>query len=551
MAAAPAAAGGAPAEATPSLGREIAVVGALLTLAAVLRVVRWERTDVLFNDGPLFIGIARHMAAGDWSGALAHPYHPLYPFLILLAHFATGGGVGSFAQAAVVVSILGGVASVLFLYLLVREGFGWPAAPIAAALVAMHYRAVEMSSDVQSEGLYIALFLGALMFGFWALRRRSLPLATWAGAFSGLAYLTRPEGLGAALVTGAAALVLCARRRWSLARTVAFGCAVLAGATLFALPYATVLRVETGAWTLTQKKSAEALMGLVPQATATPAKSAPQSPVGGAAPAARSSPGAPPLVSGATPSSPSPGPLGAAWEVLDTALGTARPELALLLVLGIASAWGRPGTRGTFFLILAGLYALVFYGLDLHAGYLSRRHLLPVLLGLCGYAALGVPVLGRGLLWVWHRVARRPGEAGRRAAVALGLLVFAVTTLGVQISPRRQDKLARRLAGEWLRKHASRPVVVGAPRIQPAYYAGGGFVPLEPSAASLDPGALRARGVTYLILDSGDFDAAGWKVILSRPGLRLLHRTHAAGQEALVLAVEPASPSPGRQPAGP
>jgi hypothetical protein len=524
--------------AAPSRRREVAVVAGLLALAALLRIVRWERTDVLFNDGPLFIAIARYMAAGDWSGALAHPYHPLYPFLTLLAHFATAGGVGSFAEAAVAVSIAGGVAAVLFLYLLVREGFGWPAAPIAAALLAMHYRAVEMSSDVQSEGLYIGLFLGALMFGFWALRRRSVPLAAWAGAFAGLAYLTRPEGLGAGLVACAAALVLLLLRRWSFGRTVAFGSAVLAGAALFVVPYVTVLRVQSGSWSLTHKKSVAVIAGLEAGAPPPPAAERPPTP---APPPA--SPRALPLASGATPSSHGYGPLRAAWQLVNTTYETGRIELSLLLLLGLVSVRGRPEDRGIFFLALAGLYALVFYGLAAHSGYLSRRHVLPVLAGLCGYGALGVPILGRGLLAAWHRVARRPGEVGQRAAVAVGLLVFAVTTLGVQISPRRQDKLARRLAGEWLRVHAAAPVVVGAPRIQPAYYAGGGYVPVEASAAGLDPATLRARGVTYLILDGDDFDAAGWKTILARPGLRLLHRVGAAGQEALVVAVEPAAGS--------
>lgn len=536
MAAASAAAAEGPSAETPSRGREVAVVAALLALAALLRIARWERTDVLFNDGPLFIGIARHMAAGDWAGALAHPYHPLYSFLTLLAHFATGGGVGSFARAAVAVSIAGGVSAVLFLYLLVREGFGWPAAPIAAALLAMHYRAVEMSSDVQSEGLYMGLFLGALMFAFWGMRRRSAPLAAWAGALAGLAYLTRPEGLGAALVAGSAAVALLVLRRWSFGRTLAFCSAVAAGAALFVVPYATILRVQSGSWTLTHKKSVAVIAGLESEA-APPSASPP------AASPAVASPGALPRESGATPSSHNFGPLGAAWELLNTTYETGRVELSLLLLLGLLSVRGRPGNRGIFFLALAGLYVLVFYGLALHAGYLSRRHVLPVLAGFCGYAALGVPVLGRGLVAAWRRVVRRPGEVGRRAAVTVGLLVFAVTTLGVQLSPRREDKLARRLAAEWLRAHATRPVVVGAPRIQPAYYAGGGYVPVEASAAGLEPGTLRARGVTYLILDGDDFDAAGWKMILARPGLRVLHRVRAAGQEALVVAVEPGAPS--------
>ena len=50
---------------------------AVLALAAVLRVVRWNLFAVIFNDGPVYIGLARALAEGDVSSALLHPIHPL------------------------------------------------------------------------------------------------------------------------------------------------------------------------------------------------------------------------------------------------------------------------------------------------------------------------------------------------------------------------------------------------------------------------------------------------------------------------------------------
>ena len=180
--------------------------GALLVVlfvAIALRCVAWWRSAALFDDGPIFIYAAEAMAAGQWASVLQHPYHPLYSIGVWLL----GAVLGNYETAAVALSIACGAASVALLYGLLRDMFDSRVALIAAAILAVHPRAVAFTSDVQSDSLYMALFLaGLLLMSRWLFAERdrgrwsSLVLAAATGVSIGAAYLTRPEGIGLALV---------------------------------------------------------------------------------------------------------------------------------------------------------------------------------------------------------------------------------------------------------------------------------------------------------------------------------------------------------------
>ena len=60
--------------------RRVAV--GLFGLALVVRLGALIRTDVIFNDGPVFLQIAAQMQAGQWHTAFAHDQHPGYPLWV-------------------------------------------------------------------------------------------------------------------------------------------------------------------------------------------------------------------------------------------------------------------------------------------------------------------------------------------------------------------------------------------------------------------------------------------------------------------------------------
>jgi len=172
--------------------RDVWGLGGILIVAGLVRAVAWSRTAVLFNDGPVFLGMAEAIRAGRWDEVLAHPFHPLYPGLVaMLAALPI-----DLESAAVSVSILGGLLSVVAIFCFTRRAFGREIAWLSAWTVALHPWAVDFSSDVMSDGLYAGLYLLGFAAMASVVTRPRLGMALVCGAVAGLAYLTRPEGFG-------------------------------------------------------------------------------------------------------------------------------------------------------------------------------------------------------------------------------------------------------------------------------------------------------------------------------------------------------------------
>ena len=532
--------------------RDLLVASLLGLLGAALRVLSWKQTVVMFNDGPRFLLQARHFADGKWEEALADPYHPLYALSVAGMRLLLGGAEATPAQwerAAVAVSVLAGALSVVVFYVFLRSAFGRSAAWIGALLLACSPYAVEFSSDVQSDGLHQLLFLLAVAFAWSGLEQARPALAGWAGICAGLAYLARPEGLGVAAAAAAVAAGACLARRWSLPAALQWGAALLAGVLLVTAPYLVWLRVESGAWSLTRKKSVTALTGAI---------AAPDGPVAlGEAPGAevvfsrevmvlrhtwkmrqndeaeRRAVGAPP----------GPGPLARGWsalvEVLHALVSALRPEVVLVAVVGMLLCRGRPGLRGVFLLAVGVVYAVAVYGLQVNYGYVSRRHTLTPAVLLLGYAALAVPVIGRALL----ERARRALKWGRKPSIALAttmVVAFLVAfALGKLLRPQAPASVAERQAAAWVQSQPDLEGPVAAGKRRVAYYAGAPWFPLRkiPDGAPL-VGALRSNGVRYVVADDGDVAAYP---DLARPegaGLRVVYRAGPEGGRAIVYEIE-------------
>lgn len=513
----------------PSRGAAAALLG---LLAAGVRTVVWLRTAAMFDDGPIFLGLAGAIADGDWAAALRHPYHPLYP-----AAVAAVSALGLDPEpAAAAVSIAAGGAAVAAFTLWLGEAFDRRTAWAGGGLLALHPFAVWFSADVQSDGLYMALFLWSAFFLFRAPRTRRLRDAAAAGAFSGLAYLARPEGLGLALLgAGAAGLWgLAAVRRGkgpSLGLVAGGGAALLLAAGVPAALYVVGLRVETGVWQLTQKKSVASLAGL--EDTPSPVVESPLAP-----PAALPRAGDRP-----PPRRPGERIAAAAWDLYRSTVPVLRFELLPFLAVGLYAARGRPGWRGLFVGGIALGYGVVLTALVWSAGYVSRRHALPPLLPLLGYAAFG---LVRSAELVARRLVRWRPALARREPWLAGLLVagFLVLAWGPRDwIPRRLDRLAERRAAEWVRasdQSAARSLPAGpvaAGRLRVAYYAGRPFVPLPSGPPDGMLHHLRARGVGLVIVDESKLDDHRGLREARDAELVLVHRVRAGGHVASVYAV--------------
>jgi hypothetical protein len=477
-------------ESATATRRDWTVPVALVLFAALVRELRWLQTAVMMNDGPEFIRLAQLITAGDWKTALAHKYHPGYPAAIAAAHAFTP----DWERAAVAVSVLAGALAVGALYALLREGFGRRVAAIGGFLLAVHPVALELS-DVQSDALYLALFLSSAALLLRAYLRESAASALCAGGVAALAYVTRPEGVGTVVVGVALAAFELLRRHWTVSQALRFAAPLCLGAALVMSPYVAVVSLQAGGLSLTQKKSVSHLLGLSNDDE-------------------KHAQHVDPLVAGRTDLKPLPrgvrafrdvpaasgtGKLAFAAKLLPLELLKAlRAEGLLLLLVGFFAARGRPTRRGWFLAAYAALYLVVLFGLAASSDYLSRRHVLPPATLWFGYEALGALALVGTL-------ARVPALAARPALrMALPLVLVAGLGLGKALRPDRIEALPERRAAEWIRSEGglSRDEAVAAVKQRIGYYAGARFVDLRrtPHPAVL-LGYLRRERVRYVVVD--------------------------------------------------
>jgi hypothetical protein len=537
-----------------------------------VRWLAWARSATLFNDGPRFLAMAQALQAGAWPEALRAGYHPLYP----LAVDALQHAVPDWESAAALVSIAAATASVALLFLFLRDAFGRPAAWAGTVLLAVHSRAIDYGSDVQSDGLYAGLFMAGLWLGWRAIRARSTGLAAAAGLATGLAYATRPEALELGAVLGALALIEMARGPWISSAAGRFAArdgvrwlaALGGGAALVIVPYALLLERATGTWSLTPKRSVAGLvapLASLPELRALPAAQRPDAPLWSAylqpPPATSIDPEAIAIdenedgMAVRVAHTRAARAYAAAKMLARTAKSSMRYGVLALVLLGLAASRGQPGPRGRFLGVLWAAHFGLLYVFTLAIGYVSRRHTLPALLPALGYAGLGAAAAGS---WIEARARALRGRAGLLAdraleasgaphwSLAATLLVAAVAAgeLTRQIPPRRREELAGRRAAEWLHEHAPAVAPVAATRLRLGYYAGMPYVPLEGVADAALGSYLTRAGARYVVLDAPERVAA----VEGAAGLRVreLHHLEVGRGQAWVfeLAAGENEPAP-------
>ena len=226
---------------------------AILALAFGLRAFAWHRAAMMMNDGPNFLWQAERILDGDWVAALSHPFHPLYGAVTAAVSSATGGDV---LTAAIAVSIASGLVVCVASWGLARLAFPdlKGAAPAAALVAACTTRSINVSADIQADGLFVALVACAA----WALHAAVLSRGSrWrmalAGLLTGLAYLTRAEGLALCLVP-ALWFALGGPLR-EAGRRCGDGLVFALTLALALAPYAVALHEITGEWCLSLKPS--------------------------------------------------------------------------------------------------------------------------------------------------------------------------------------------------------------------------------------------------------------------------------------------------------
>jgi 4-amino-4-deoxy-L-arabinose transferase-like glycosyltransferase len=517
----------------------------LLAVAALVRGYAWSQTSVMFNDGPVFLSLAQAIGEGRWVEVLSHPYHPLYPFCI---QWLSKSGL-ALETSAVVISIFGGLLGIVALHSFLRRAFGFEVAWLGAWILALHPCAVDFSSDVMSDGLYIGLYLSAFAAMARMVDTPSLPASICCGVLSALAYLVRPEGVGLVLIGGVLLgwRLVAERSHQAAAARCLLALGLAAG--LVMAPYVIVLSLSAQDLTLSQKKSITSMV----QGKASPTRPKAESQSGIQRPlqAAIWLPQSAQLADGSGASRPSRDLAGVAEaisRVVRTAAATLRYEvLAFVLVgwfaIGRGRRRARPWRTRTLVLpviLYQGLLVLLVWG----AGYVSRRHALAMGLPLIGFAAVGWSWLWTRATAIWMR--RREAEEGSAARATssrmavVGLVVALALVWGPRnLRERRIERVAARQAAEWLAESHAETGSVAAQKLRTAYYAEAAYVPLPSGQDGELERDLRRRGARWVVIDQQGIGkhlglAEGIDDWLDR-----VYTVRAEGRTALVLEVLP------------
>jgi hypothetical protein len=449
---------------------------AILLLAASLHALLIAQTLLPAQDGLKLIRFARQFQTDPWCDVIRNAdVHPLYPALVAaiepLAAWFAGENPDAWRISAQLVAAMASVALLVPVYFLTERLFDRRIAFVAAGVLALLPRVAEAGHETLADSLALFATFTALCLGGRALSSGNRRLALGSGLASGLGYLARPEVLLVPFVIALAAL-----SQWRREAGPSRVRRILAVVVMLAVPamatggYTAVkgqitekLALRSGAWLGPQR----ILIRPVPQ----------QLPRGLEDPRWDFSPkeetdrivirGTRQALSRI---------VVRWWEetawffAVMTAWGMARRKEILRLIhqgpereqvdggasqeLRLLDGRGSSQHRhdGLLLGLFAGVYALALLRHSTTLGYLSWRHVLPLVVASIPWAAAGT-----------YLCCRRTGEllrlgpGGFRVARLSAMAFTLLLSISVQMNPNHLNHLSRWghwAAGRWLSEHA-------------------------------------------------------------------------------------------------
>lgn len=220
----------------------------LIGIAFILRLYTVLMAQGIAYDSAAYGFMARDFMKGNVDKALAIPGHPLYPFLISLFSINTE----DVEIVGRLISLFFGTLTVIPLYFLIRNAIGKKEAIFSVLFYAFHPYLVSYSGMMLTEATYWGMLVLSVYFFWTGLQRDKIWKMGLSGFFLGLAYLTRPEGIGYLAVFIAWAIIEGFRRKAWFKGLLIVG--ILISSTLLtSFPYLLHIRQETGQWLISKK----------------------------------------------------------------------------------------------------------------------------------------------------------------------------------------------------------------------------------------------------------------------------------------------------------
>jgi Dolichyl-phosphate-mannose-protein mannosyltransferase len=443
---------------------------AIVLLAASLHAIGIARTLLPAQDGLKLIRFARQFQSDPWTDVIrGADVHPLYPALVAMVEPAVsisiGEGPDAWRLAAQLVSALASLGVLFTIYFLTASLFDRRIAFIAAGILALLPRMAEVGHETLADSLglfatFMALWLAAKAFSSGDRR-----MAIGSGLFAGLGFLARPEVI---LVPAVIALtwLIDRIRPAGRSRPAAFGAAAL----MLVIPALSVCGYTAVKGQISEKLSIRDAAGLGPQKNMV--RSVPQQvPHGLDDPrwdfspkeesdriAIRGTGQAFKRI------------FGRWWEEMAwffavmTVWGWARRKsIRSSGLLSMDAAAGRtegptsppaePGIEGLLLGVFATVFTMALVRHSTSLGYLSWRHVLPLVTASIPWAAGGTSIC-------CSRIGELLRLSPRHFRIAgIGAMAFALSlSIGVQMNPNHLNHLSRWghwAAGRWLSDHAA------------------------------------------------------------------------------------------------
>ena len=391
--------------------RRYAPLVAAIVLAALCQFYIVSRSPIIAKDGMAFIRIAKSLAVDPVATLRAEDQHPGYPAMLLAFErgyrLLTGREeFDSFIAATHLASGTCGLLVIVFLWLFARGLYNDRVANVTVLLAAVWPLFRLNASDSLSDTPHLMFYLAGAWMAVEGLRTRHFRWLAGAGLASSLAFAVRPEGLLVGLAAGLAVAWEFCRVRFSPRKVLLAIAGVAAAGSLLVVPYAIV------AGKITTKKlpfhrtitEHERAMAAADRTTGLLAEPAP----GGTLPDEFSRPSA---ILGVV-----------ALAVVELGRELAQGFYYLALIPLTAGTFARSRQRPNYpaslmHVVLMNSHAALLLLLYLTAGYISHRHVMPLV-------ALMLPTAAAGTIWLADEASRRlafVGSPRRSLAVAVAL----------------------------------------------------------------------------------------------------------------------------------
>ena len=496
----------------------------LFILALLIRIPLLFFPEVIHNDGTAYIQHARQFLAGDWSVGRTHP---LYPFLIALAHFVAP----SDEIAGILVSVILGALLVFPVFALGKTMFNERIGLIAALFATFHPFLYIPSGSVLTESTFHFFLATSVLFGWRGFDRGRWSDILLFAFFGTLSYLTRPEGF--AFLAIFVVWVLFVRpprgeRRW----TRRVGLAVLASFffVVFSFPYLLQLRKETGRWQISKKVAVS--VGSLSEDDGTGIEMI----------RVKKEMRLSSFLKEPFPVLKKIG-LGLA-QSLYLFQQVINPVLTVFLILAFVSKGGALFSQKVTYYLFS--YLLLFFGLIHPFFWLTRRYTSHVISICLPWAAFGFVQVTD---WLRPRLEER--KNGRSFPVLLLGAVLLVLFVQGRVIHNREHRFIQREAGLWMRDHLPRETKIMSSLPQEAFYAELPWVRIPPGNSEEIVEAARSQGVRYLVIDEKvENESPGLQVRLKGQGWVPIQEWQRKDQRTILFEIDRKRTETGRETRG-